>query len=141
MTLLEDLSKYARLFEKLLTCESGLGEKRLDNCLYRMARLEITVTRPFLMEMLRLNQDGKLSVEAVRDVFEITENYLFRRNICEVPTNGLNKVFLTLNKEILRYDNTADHYVDKSCPVEVPNQLWFGYPIPSTFSRLDRIGS
>lgn len=111
--LLEDLLKYARLFEKLLTCESGLGEKRLDNCLYRIARLEITVTRPFLMEVLRLNQDGKLSVEAVRDVFEITENYLFRRNICEVPTNALNKVFLTLNKEILRYDNTADHYVDK----------------------------
>lgn len=111
--LLEDLLKYARLFEKLLTCESGLMEKRLDNCLYRMARLEITVTRPFLMEVLRLNQDGKLSVETVRDVFEITENYLFRRNICEVPTNALNKVFLTLNKEILRYDNTADNYVDK----------------------------
>ena len=112
-TLLEDLLKYARLFEKLLTCESGLGEKRVDNCLYRMARLEITVTRPFLMEVLRLNQDGKLSAEEVRDVFEITENYLFRRNICEVPTNALNKVFLMLNKEILRYDNTADNYVDK----------------------------
>ena len=27
--LLEDLLKYARLFEKLLTCKSGLGEKRL----------------------------------------------------------------------------------------------------------------
>ena len=112
-TLLDDLLKYARLFEKLLTFESGLGEKRLDNCLYRMARLEITVTRPFLMEVLRLNQDGKLSAEEVRDVFEITENYLFRRNICEVPTNALNKVFLMLNKEILRYDNTADNYVDK----------------------------
>ena len=112
-TLLEDLLKYARLFEKLMTCESGFGEKRLDNCLYRMARLEITVTRPFLMEVLRLNQDGKLSAEEVRDVFEITENYLFRRNICEVPTNALNKVFLMLNKEILRYDNTADNYVDK----------------------------
>lgn len=111
--LLEDLLKYARLFEKLLTCESELGEKRLDNCLYRMARLEITVTRPFLLEVLRLNQDGKLSAEAVRDIFEITENYLFRRNVCEVPTNALNKVFLTLNKEILRYDNTADNYVDK----------------------------
>lgn len=111
--LLEDLLKYARLFEKLLTCESELDEKRLDNCLYRMARLEITVTRPFLLEVLRLNQDGKLSAEAVRDIFEITENYLFRRNVCEVPTNALNKVFLTLNKEILRYDNTADNYVDK----------------------------
>ena len=49
----------------------------------------------------------------VLQIFLITENYLFRRNICEVPTNALNKIFLTLNREILRYDNTADHYVSK----------------------------
>ena len=37
------------------------------------------------MEVLRLNQDQKLSVDQVLQIFEITENYLFRRNICEVP--------------------------------------------------------
>ena len=105
--------KISRNIEKLLTCKSGLNAKKLDDCLYRMARLEIVVTRPFLMEMLRLNQDGKLSVDDVLQVFLITENYLFRRNICEVPTNALNKIFLNLNKEILRYDNTADNYVQK----------------------------
>ena len=60
-----------------------------------------------------MQQDEKLSEEDVLQVFLITENYLFRRNICDVPTNALNKIFLTLNKEIIRYDNTADHYVDK----------------------------
>ena len=111
--LLDDLRRYARFFEKLLTCKSGLKEKKLDDCLYRMARLEIVVTRPFLMEVLRLNQDGKLTVDDVLRIFLITENYLFRRNICEVPTNALNKIFLNLNREILRYDNTADNYVQK----------------------------
>lgn len=111
--LLEDLRRYARFFEKLLICNSGLKNQKLDDCLYRMMRLEIVVTRPFLMEVLRLNQDGKLSVDDVLQVFLITENYLFRRNICEVPTNALNKVFLNLNKEILRYDNTVDNYVQK----------------------------
>ena len=112
--LLDDLRRYARLYEKLLTCKSGLNDKRLDDCLYRMARLEIVVTRPFLMEVLRLNQEGgKLSVEDVTRVFLITENYLFRRNICEVPTNALNKIFLNLNREILRYDNTTNDYVAK----------------------------
>jgi hypothetical protein len=43
--------------------------------------------------VLRLNQDKKLSVDEVLRIFEITENYLFRRNICEVPTNALNKIF------------------------------------------------
>lgn len=112
-TLLEDLLRYARFYEKLLICKSGLKEKRLDDCLYRMSRLEIVVTRPYLMEVLRLNQDGKLSVDDVLKIFLITENYLFRRNICDVPTNALNKVFLTLNREILRFDNTADNYVAK----------------------------
>lgn len=111
--LLDDLRRYARLFEKLLTCKSGLKNQKLDDCLYRMMRLEIVVTRPFLMEVLRLNQDGKLSVPDVLQVFLITENYLFRRNICEVPTNALSKIFLNLNKEILRYDSTADNYVQK----------------------------
>ena len=111
--LLDDLRRYARLYEKLLTCRSGLKNQRLDDCLYRMSRLEIVVTRPFLMEVLRLNQDGKLSTDDVLQVFLITENYLFRRNICEVPTNALNKIFLNLNKEILRYDSTADNYVQK----------------------------
>lgn len=111
--LLIDLLKYARYFEKLLTCKSGLHEQKLDDCLYRMKRLEIVVTRPFLLEVLRLNQDGKLSAKDVLNIFLITENYLFRRNICEVPTNALNKIFLNLNREILRFDNTADNYVEK----------------------------
>ncbi|HIV14677.1 MAG TPA: DUF4268 domain-containing protein [Candidatus Avisuccinivibrio pullicola] len=112
-SLLEDLRRYARFYEKLLTCKSGLKNQKLDDCLYRMMRLEIVVTRPFLLEVLRLNQDNKLSVDDVLQIFLITENYLFRRNICEVPTNALNKIFLNLNREILRYDNTADNYVQK----------------------------
>lgn len=91
--LLSDLLRYARFFEKLLTCKSGLKEQKLDDCLYRLKRLEIVVTRPFLMEVLRLHQDEKLTTEDVLRIFLITENYLFRRNICEVPTNALNKIF------------------------------------------------
>lgn len=110
---LTDMLDYARLYEKLLTCKSGLSNQKLDDCLYRMKRLEIAVTRPFLLEVLRLNQSGKLTTDEVLRVFLMTENYLFRRNICEVPTNALNKIFLNLNREILRYDGTADRYVDK----------------------------
>lgn len=111
--LLEDLLRYARLFEKLSICKSGLQNQKLDDCLYRLMRLEIVVTRPFLMEVLRLNQDNKLNTDDVLQIFLITENYLFRRNICDVPTNALNKIFLNLNKEIIRYDGTTDSYVPK----------------------------
>ena len=111
--LLYDLLRYARFYKKLLTCKSDLGEKRIDDCLYRFMRLEIVVIRPFLMEVLRLHDDKKITIDDVLKVLLITENYLFRRNICDVPTNALNKIFLNLNKEIIRYDNTADNYVNK----------------------------
>lgn len=112
-SLLEDLLRYARLYEKLLKADSGLKDDGVDACLYRMKRLEITVTRPFFMEVLRLNKDGKLSSSEVREILALTESYLFRRNICDVPTNALNKIFLTLNKEVIRYDNSTDKYVEK----------------------------
>ena len=113
-SLLEDMRKYARIYQKLMTGKSGLHSQRLDDCMYRLNRLEITVTEPFFMEIIRLNQDGeKLSVDDLTQIFLITENYLFRRNICDVPTNALNKVFLNLNREVIRYDNSTNDYVQK----------------------------
>lgn len=112
--LLEDMKKYAAIYSRLISGKSGLNDQELDDCMYRLNRLDVTVTMPFFMEVLCLNQDGgKLSTNDVKQIFLITETYLFRRNICEVPTNALNKIFLNLNREILRYDNNTDHYVDK----------------------------
>lgn len=110
--LLDDILNYARLYEKLLTSKSGLNNSDLDNCMYRLNRLEMVVPRPFLLEVLKLNQDGKIPTSDVAEIFTVVENYLFRRNICDVPTNALNKVFKNLNKEIIRYDNSADNTLE-----------------------------
>jgi hypothetical protein len=83
------------------------------SCIYRLNRLETTVTRPFFLEVLRLQAEGTLTLDDVVDVFLTTENYLFRRTICELPTNQLNKIFLLLHKEVIRYDGTTDNYVEK----------------------------
>lgn len=112
--LLEEMKTYARLYQKLLQGKSGLNSTVLDDCMYRLCFLGNTVTDPFFMEILRLNQENnKLSLAEVTQIFLIVENYLFRRNICDVPTNALNKVFVNLNREVIRYDNTTKDYVDK----------------------------
>lgn len=134
-TLLGELLQYARYFERLRTSQSGLHDKRLDDCLYRMMRLEITVTRPFFMEVLKLEQDGALSVKAVRQIFEMAESYLFRRNICSVATSALNKIFLTLNKDILRYDGTASDYVNKMSYTLLSKKESGRFPNDEEFSR------
>lgn len=133
--LLEDMKKYARIYQKLLSGNSGLGNVQLDDCMYRLKRLEITVTEPFFMEIFRLEQEGKLTVEELAQIFQMTESYLFRRNICEVPTNGLNKVFLNLNREILRYDSMAKDYVNKLAYVLLAKKESGRFPRDDEFSQ------
>lgn len=116
--LLEDLLAYAKRYRILLKGEKDSSpktkeEKQLKACIQRLNRLETTVTRPFFLEVLRLYDEGKLSIQDVRDIFLHTENYLFRRTICDLPTNTLNKIFLMLHREIVRYDGTTDNYIEK----------------------------
>ena len=109
--LLKDLLAYAKRYKILLN--GGAKIKALDACIYRLNRLETTVTRPFFLEVMRIYDENKLDISQVTDVFLITENYLFRRNICDLPTNSLNKIFLMLHREIIRYDGTDVDYVEK----------------------------
>jgi len=109
--LLVDMLEYAKRYAVLLNGKTG--STALDACIYRLNRLETTVTRPFFLEVLRLYNENKLTISQVTEVFLIAENYLFRRNICDLPTNALNKIFLMLHREIIRYDGTEEDYVEK----------------------------
>lgn len=109
--LLKELLDYARLYEVLT--KSQFKDEVVNASIYRLNYLETTVSRPFFLQVLNLHKQGILTNKDLREIFLMVENYLFRRNICEVPTNALNKVFLTLNREIHRYDGTYDNYVEK----------------------------
>ena len=109
--LLQELLRYAEWYEILL--KGKTSDRELNYCIYRLNRLETTITRPFFLEVLRLQAENKIPLADVKEIFLYTENYLFRRAICDLPTNTLNKIFLMLHREIIRYDGTEEHYVDK----------------------------
>ena len=109
--LLSEMLAYAKRYQILL--EGNTGSKELNACIYRLNRLETTVTRPYFLEVLRLYDESKLTLSQVTEIFLMAENYLFRRTICDLPTNALNKIFLLLHREIVRYDGSEDNYVEK----------------------------
>lgn len=109
--LLINMLEYAKRYAILLGKKTG--NTILDACIVRLNRLETTVTRPFFLEILRLYDENTLTLEQVTEIFLIAENYIFRRTICDLPTNALNKIFLLLHKEIVRYDGTEEYYVEK----------------------------
>ena len=114
--LMEDLLSYAKRYEILLKANGP--NKELNTIIERLNRFEATVTRPFLMEVIRHSEDEngktfKLSQSDLVGIFEIVESYIFRRQICDIPTNALNKIFVALNNEIVRYDGTIENYLEK----------------------------
>lgn len=109
--LLAEMLDYAKRYQILL--DGHTGSAALDACIARLNRLETTVTRPYFLEVLRLYHENKLTLAQVTEVFLTTESYLFRRTMCDLPTSSLNKIFLMLHREIIRYDGTEDNYVEK----------------------------
>jgi uncharacterized protein with ParB-like and HNH nuclease domain len=109
--LLEEMLAYAKRYQILL--DGNSGNSSLDACIDRLNRLETTVTRPYFLEVLRLYNENKLTLSQVTEIFLIAENYLFRRAICGLATNALNKIFLMLHREIVNFDKTEDNYVEK----------------------------
>ena len=130
--LLEELLEYARLYSELT--KSQFKDEVVKASIDRLNYLETTVSRPFFLQVLRFYKHGVLTVEDLRKIFLLVETYLFRRNICEVPTNALNKIFLTLNREIYRFDDSYDNYVEKMKYVLISKRESGRFPEDQEFS-------
>lgn len=112
--ILRDMLACARRYRRLIQPDVVSADStELDWCIYRLNRLKTTVTRTFFLEILRLKDAGTLSGEDILKIFRQTEVYLFRRTICDLPTNALNKIFLFLHRDIINLDGTADNYCEK----------------------------
>ena len=136
--LMEDLLSYAKRYEILLKANSH--NKELNATIERLNRFEATVTRPFLMEIIRHSEDehdkrSLLSQNDLIKIFEIIESYIFRRQMCDIPTNALNKVFVALNNEIVRYDGTIENYLEKLKYVLMKKTASGIYPDDSMFEE------
>lgn len=133
--LLEDMLAYAKRYEQLITGLSPIGE--IEPILKRLLFFEAKVTRPFLLEVLRLSEgeDPILNTEDVVEILTIVESYIFRRKICDLPTNSLNKIFASLNREIVNLDKTCENYVEKFKYILINKENKGLYPPDEMFKK------
>jgi len=94
----QDVSVYAKLFVTLAFAKSP--EKAVNATIDDINRLKVDVAYPFLMEAYRDFEQQTLSQSEFLHVLRLVESYVFRRAICEIPTNSLNKTFAGLRKLI-----------------------------------------
>lgn len=109
--LLGELLKFSNFYETITT--SNFQDEKVNNLLEDINKLEITVCYPFLLDVFEKNNSGAISNEDVKAVLQCILTFAFRRLICGLSTNALNKIFLTFKKDIEGNNHyNGSNYVD-----------------------------
>ncbi len=96
--LLQDLQKYCGFFCQIVFKKEA--DKDLNKALGFLVDLEMDVVYPLLLELYSDYSDGVLSKADFIPIIALIESYIFRRAVCGLGTNSLNKVFPFVTKKI-----------------------------------------
>jgi len=97
-SLVKDIDQYSQFFVNIALEKES--EPELLGCFVNLNELKVDVVYPFLLDVYSDYAKGVINLEIFKEILNILESYVFRRSICEIPTNALNKTFATLYKEI-----------------------------------------
>lgn len=95
--LLENMLEYAGYYAAIKGIASaGSGDANVDRRLASIQTLDSTVTDPMLLYMFAAWKHERITRDGLRRMLADLESYLFRRMICSVSSNGLNKLVPSL---------------------------------------------
>lgn len=95
-TLLEDIHTFANYY-----CAMALGQEKysiLNTAFADLRELKVDVAYPFLLRVYQDYSLGLLSLEDINMIIRLVESYVFRRSVCQIPTNSLNTTFRNFSK-------------------------------------------
>ncbi len=95
--LLVDMHTFAGYYLSLINPENEQN-KEVRKRLKRLNRWDVKTTYPFLLNIYRDYKERKISAQDYCGVLDVLESYVVRRSFCRIPTNALNKTFLSLYK-------------------------------------------
>jgi len=110
--LVADIHNFASYY-----CSFALGketDKELNEAFQDLRELRVDVSYPFLLRLYADYKTGLTNKSDFLSIIRMTESYVFRRAICGIPTNSLNKTFANFGNSIQkdRYlDSIKAHYM------------------------------
>lgn len=96
--LVKEIRAFARYF-----CALALGTEQdatLSLAFHDLRELKVDVAYPFLLELYHDYTSDTLSTADFAAAVRLVEAYVFRRAICTIPTNSMNKTFATFGKAL-----------------------------------------
>ena len=106
--ILKDMLIYVNAFHCIVTHSVGCAEA--NEVAERLELLDMTVAYPFLMAFLVYAKENDIEQEEILKVFSCVEVFIFRRLMCDLPTNALNKIFATLHAQVLKNKKDSNTY-------------------------------
>jgi len=101
----QDIFKFSGYYVNMvLRKEANTDLKKLFT---NILKLKVDVSYPFLLPVYNDYATEIITIEDFKEIIKLVENYVFRRAICGIPTNSLNKTFATLYKSI-----NPSHYLE-----------------------------
>ena len=106
--LTSELLKYAKYYD-IIAEENDVNEK-VNKGLVDLNKLEFDSYYPTLLRIFDEYKNDNLSSDDIITIINAIESFLFRRGICQVPTNSLNPIFRTMIGK-LDFNNLKDSLV------------------------------
>ncbi|BES61132.1 DUF262 and DUF1524 domain-containing protein [Dysgonomonas capnocytophagoides] len=101
----KDIHKFSKYYVNMVIHKEP--DAVLKESFKRISQLKVDVSYPYLLPVYNDYNDGIISKEEFNEVICMVENYVFRRVICGIPTNSLNKTFENLYKSV-----NKDNYIE-----------------------------
>ena len=103
--IVKDIYRYAKYFVKMAFLKEE--DREIKAVLRDIDILTVYVAYPFLLEVYDDYANMRLARQDFITILRLVESYVFRRAVCGIPTNALNKVFAALPREI-----DKEHYLE-----------------------------
>lgn len=103
--IVKDIYNYSVYYVRMALFQEP--DKALNTAFKDLSVLRVDVAYPMLLELYNDYEEGKLALEELTQVVRMIESYVFRRVICGIPTNSLNKTFSRFMRNV-----NKDHYLE-----------------------------
>ncbi|HMT07390.1 MAG TPA: DUF262 domain-containing protein [Pyrinomonadaceae bacterium] len=97
-SLLREMKQYSKYYGKFINGSDT--NPKVQEGLRNINRLEVNTAFPFLLEVFADHEKKVIDDDALIYTLNLIQSYVWRRFICSLPTNSLNKTFMTLYQNI-----------------------------------------
>ena len=98
----QDIYKFSGYYVNMVLHKEPDAE--LQKGFKNISKLKVDVCYPFLLPIYNDYETGTITNDEFKQIISLVENYVFRRAICGIPTNSMNKTFATIYKAIQKTD-------------------------------------